>query len=726
MSATSQPDGMKTQYHWQTEDEHVSGSEPDLQPATPPYNKNRSLLFVTLFLLGAFLLLLVFFQRRALSREEIVIRDVIATSNTLEQAIMRNDVELFTNLLSRDDSNWFLSQRRLFLSHRLTGREALGLWNSTPQPASQVADLDANWREARVSLVRDYEFYSPEGITQTISLEQTQYYRLQGENWLYAHPNDDYWGERKTLSTDRLVVSYPARDEAIIRRIVFDLEESIAAICTLNGVHKPANVSDECGNEYPISLEFDSGVDSLIRIADPNQPALIGRIFTLPTPSLVGLPMDDSSYQALFRGYTDRILRVIENNRDAPIPLPDQAIVALCFPSREQGLQLYTYDPSENSWTSERTDRRYNYLQPISSDDGLILRGGFPGTNVGRLQLAYRQDGEELLLFEDGNNELSARLVGITAHSQDDLIIIRYSRGNTGRTIYEMLPLQECLNGNCEPVNLAGFPVWSPTGELTLVTQDSDLNLYLGDARGNLIEPIGRAFSPFWLTSDTFGYIRLLGNEGQGGPEMELVLQSVSGDIRVPLIKSRDLLRLLDPKATGSMRMQYVAASPTDEKSLFLAGSSVGVENRRFFLLKLTLEGLIDPLAMIVSLTQVDVIEEGNSSPVGDPLVFTPTGYRPFSITEDGRKILTVYFDDPVMSRWLLRLYDIERKDTLSINLNFPLYPAPFPYYDWSADNQWLLLVDNGYMRLVAPDHGYERLITHGFEACRYAGWINY
>jgi hypothetical protein len=78
------------------------------------------------------------------------------------------------------------------------------------------------------------------------------------------------------------------------------------------------------------------------------------------------------------------------------------------------------------------------------------------------------------------------------------------------------------------------------------------------------------------------------------------------------------------------------------------------------------------------------------------------------------------------MSRWLLRLYDTEREDTKSINLNFPLYPAPFPYYDWSADNQWLLLVDNGYMRLVAPDHGYERLITHGFEACRYAGWINY
>jgi hypothetical protein len=431
MSAASQSDGMKTLYHWQTEDEHVLGSELDLQPATPPYNKNRSLLFITLFLLGAFLLLFVFFQRRALSREEIVIRDVIATSNTLEQAILRNDVELFTNLLSRDDSNWFMNQRRLFLSHRLTGREALGLWNSTPQPASNVVELDANWREARVSLVRDYEFSSPEGFTQTVSLVQTQYFRLQGANWLYAHPDDDYWGEKKTLTTERLVVSYPARDEAIIRRIVFDLEESIAAICTLNGVQKQANVNDECGNEYPIALEFDSGVDSLIRIADSDQPALIGRTFTLPAPSLVGLPMNDSSYQALFRGYTDRILRVMENTKEAPIPLPDQAIAALCFPSREEGLQLYTYDPSLNSWTHERTDRRYNYLQPISSDVGLILRGGFPGTNIGRLQLAYRQDGKELLLFEDGNTELSARLVGITARPQDDLIIIRYSRGNT-------------------------------------------------------------------------------------------------------------------------------------------------------------------------------------------------------------------------------------------------------------------------------------------------------
>jgi hypothetical protein len=726
MSAASQPDGMKTLYQWQTEDEHTWDSEPDLQPAKLPHNRNRSLLFISILLLGAVVLLLIFLHRRAVTREEIVVRDVIATSSTLEQAITRNDVELFTNLLSRDDLNWFMSQRRLFLSDRMTGRDALGLKNySTFQSASHSVELNADWREAKVSLIRNYEYASPEGSTQIVSLEQTYYFRLKGVHWLYASPGDDYWGEERILSTEHLYVSYPSRDEAIVRRIVYDLEASIADLCVQSEVQGQANMIDRCGIEYPIALEFDASADSLIRLVDPIQPALFGRTFTLPAPSLVGLPTNEISYQALFRGYTDRILTLMKNNLEAPIPLPEQTIAALCFPSSGAGLSLFTYDPSMNSWTQENTDRRYNYLQPLANDDGLILRGGFPGTNIGRLQLAYRQDDQELLLFEDGNTELSARLVGITSRPQDDLIIIRYSRGNTGRTIYEMLRLQECLGGNCAPEEVAGFPVWSPTGELTLITQDSDLNLYLGDDQGHLIEPVGRAFNPFWLNSDTFGYIRLLGNDGQGSPEMELVLQTVSSDITVPLISSRDLLQLLDPNATGSMRIQHVAAIPPDGKSLFLAGSSVGIENRRFFLIKLTLEGRIDPLTKDTTLAQLEIIEEGNSSPVGDPLVFTPTGYRPFSITKDGRKILTVYFDDPVMSRWLLRLYDIERDETQVINLNFPRYPAPFPYYDWSGDNQWLLLVDNGYLRLVAPDYGYERLITHGFAACRYAGWIN-
>jgi len=33
-------------------------------------------------------------------------------------------------------------------------------------------------------------------------------------------------------------------------------------------------------------------------------------------------------------------------------------------------------------------------------------------------------------------------------------------------------------------------------------------------------------------------------------------------------------------------------------------------------------------------------------------------------------------------------------------------------------------LVDKGFLRLIAPDYEYERIITHDFAACRYPAWV--
>ncbi len=74
---------------------------------------------------------------------------------------------------------------------------------------------------------------------------------------------------------------------------------------------------------------------------------------------------------------------------------------------------------------------------------------------------------------------------------------------------------------------------------------------------------------------------------------------------------------------------------------------------------------------------------------------------------------------------WVIHLYDTIREETKKFTLNYPSYPAPFPFYDWSADGTWLILVDNGFLRLMAPSYDYERIITHHYDACRYAAWIN-
>ena len=50
---------------------------------------------------------------------------------------------------------------------------------------------------------------------------------------------------------------------------------------------------------------------------------------------------------------------------------------------------------------------------------------------------------------------------------------------------------------------------------------------------------------------------------------------------------------------------------------------------------------------------------------------------------------------------------------------------ALYPHFDWSADGEWLALVDSGFLRLIAPGHDYELYVPHEYRNCTYTGWIN-
>jgi hypothetical protein len=44
---------------------------------------------------------------------------------------------------------------------------------------------------------------------------------------------------------------------------------------------------------------------------------------------------------------------------------------------------------------------------------------------------------------------------------------------------------------------------------------------------------------------------------------------------------------------------------------------------------------------------------------------------------------------------------------------------------DWSADGQWLSIIDNGYIRMFAPEFDHQRLIVPDDMTCTAAAWIN-
>lgn len=705
---------MKPNYSWETDEE----GEWELTPPTPtaPGGNQRRVFFILLALVVV-LIVLIFnlFERRLAAREDIVRQNVVAAHRTWEQAVARQDLELFSSLISRSDAHWYQSQRRLLMSGRAIDRSQLGLM-LTPAPVDQFeVVLDSNWRQAELRFPQQYVVDDSEA-EQIVTLDQTYVYQIRGSRWQAAPPPPAFWGDTRTREFGPLLVTYAERDAPVVEKMAGDLAREIDQLCAQ---HSGAR---ECSADGGIPIAFETDPESLLALGDADTPVLQGRTFLLPTPTLVGLPVDDAAYNALYKGYTERIVRTLQNDLALPVPLPDQELAVLCFPSYEEGLSLFSYQPRSDTWTPQSEPRRFSSIQALRDDSAVVLRAGFPGVEIAHLELVLKRGGEELSIFKEGTTEQSARLDGIPIRPHNDSLLLSSVQGSTGLTSYRLLPLESCNDGACDVRPLDGFPLWSPRGDRSLVLVGSEL--YIGDEEGAPDQYVGRAFSPFWMTDDVFGYVRLLGSTTNESPDMELVLHSAETGQERLLIKSADLLDQVETGIQGAFRIMYVTASPTDPNLIFLAGTPVRGGGGRFYVLRLQLQADTSIISADLPLIRSEVILALDDLPVGDPSSLTPTGYPPFSLTPDGRRLTVFRFADPVTNTWVLYLYDVAGGDTQVLTLNYPFYPAPFPFYDWSADGNWLVLIDNGFLRLVAPDYDYERIITHDFAACRYPAWV--
>lgn len=701
---------MKSGYSWR--DEEGDDWTPDNEDGPPaPGDRRRALLLVVALAGVLFILLFLLAGRRLDEREAAVVANVRAAQATWAYAVGGDDLELFTTLLWRGESDWFMTQRRLFMAGRALRRDALGLEGMPDEVVPVQVNLDPNWRRAEAAFKSRYRL---PGTGESVWLRQTQVFRLSGERWQFAPPDERYWGELREAHTRHLSLSYPERDEPFARRFAADMERDMEALC---------GSGDAGCDAGPIAVDFSTDGESLLALTDVATPALRGRVFVLPAPSLVGLPEDEAAYMALYDGYAARILATVRNNLTLPVALPEQTVALLCSPEAGQQFGLYDLDPASGRWMRQETQQLYRSLQGLPDDSGIILRAGFPGTNVNQLDLTLRRGALETPLLAEEDALYMARLAGIvTRRQKPEELLLSTTHRLTGATTYRLLALDDCAGGVCEPEDLPGFPLWSPDGSRSLVFAGADL--FLGDENARPGIPLGRAFSPFWLTAETFGYVRLLSDSDQR-PEMEIVLQSATTGIIQPIVRARDLLPHFDAAGDGALRLQYVANGQGNSNVLYVAATPVAPGGEvRFYVVRLRLEGdAVDPSTM--TLAEADIIVALDDLPVGDPSLLLPTGYPPFAISPGGRWLVVVQFVDPITDTWRLFLHDTRSGATQQLDVTYPAYPARFPFYDWSEDGQWIVLVDRGYLRLVAPAYDYERIVPHDLTECRYPAWVD-
>jgi hypothetical protein len=287
---------------WTEEDERWGdGAEPNLEAAPRGQRRWPAVLAVLLVVALAGYSIYYLLSRQVSQAETAVSRDVLASHELVGMAVSQADPELFTLLLSGRDGDWSLAQQAMVQSGAFYDRSSLGLYLDAAVPAKEVV-LAPNLLEAQVITDQPYQVRVGSDVTETIVLRQTAVYRLgNDQRWLLAPPDHTFWGARKSSAGPFLTLHYFERDAEIGQRLALDLNTKLGEIC-----RSLAELRCRRGQLMQVYLEADP--ETLLMLTD-TPATLAGTWFMrLPAPSLVGMPIDEAGYRALFRGYAAYML----------------------------------------------------------------------------------------------------------------------------------------------------------------------------------------------------------------------------------------------------------------------------------------------------------------------------------------------------------------------------------------------------------------------------------
>lgn len=299
---------MSRKLDWQTEDDQDL-TKPWSQPAETEKQSSPSrrwLTFAIFFFLAAGLTLLAVnrLQQQVEETTELVRQDVLSSHELIQQAARQEDDELFFTLLSGRQPAWTRAQRELFDNGYLFERQFAGLQMAAPPEVVDIS-LTPNLQEAEVTSRYRYAYVGAGGAGQSVVLDQIAIYRLGAERWLLSPPDEAFWGEEQVWRGQRVIVKHPERDAALAEALGQQLDDALHAVCQkiLDCTIRPVN--------RPMTVHLDADASLFARMAGfpPERDWNPQLLLTLPTPSLFGLPADESSRAALLNAYAIPVLQ---------------------------------------------------------------------------------------------------------------------------------------------------------------------------------------------------------------------------------------------------------------------------------------------------------------------------------------------------------------------------------------------------------------------------------
>jgi hypothetical protein len=268
----------------------------------------------------------------------------------------------------------------------------LAALDESPDSPAARASLSPNLEQAEITTVLPYVTQQDDGTLKNIWLRRSDFYRQVGGQWfLVPKESTDFWGEEEITGEGQiLTVTYPQRDRDIVRRLAQDIDQVLLQLCQT----APVLACDQ-GAKLHLSLGTDPAsllnLNNFIRRPEYLNWRALDRTrrqvdTELPAPSLVGYPLDEAAYEALFKGYAAWAATIFIYNQSQPQPLPfDQVVkllsdvglsppppggynpflarepIPIAFPDQEIELsctqepeerQLWRYDPRSDTWSS--------------------------------------------------------------------------------------------------------------------------------------------------------------------------------------------------------------------------------------------------------------------------------------------------------------------------------------------------------------------------------------
>ncbi len=290
-------------FDWQTEEDDNWETELFLPPS--PRQRRRfpwrmAVIIVGLLMLAGGVLYWQVGQRVAVANDAAE-ADVLSTYNLVNRVVAAQDVDLLSPLLSGRDMSWARDQEGLVAEGLFYDRTALGLTAVALPPVLSIETkrpytltLSPNLDAAELTFTQPYLV---EVTGEEVLLAHTAVYRLGRERWLLAPPEPEFWGEWQTTETGDITFIYPARDAEVAERLAQDLAANLEEICR-------SEVDFTCPPLSDLQMRFETSPASLQKVADPTEIYARNLQLKAPTPTLVGLPLDEAGYEALLTGYT--------------------------------------------------------------------------------------------------------------------------------------------------------------------------------------------------------------------------------------------------------------------------------------------------------------------------------------------------------------------------------------------------------------------------------------